>query len=387
MPVRRPTVLTCALVAMWGLTRLWDLILIHLLPWVPYDVNIYATWAEGLRQGSFPVGDTRWQYPDLSAVILLLPSYIAHNYLIGFIVVALLADAAIMTALIVVWRRRRGWIGGVLLWATAGVWVGPVLLTRLDVFPTLCSVVALVFIARPIVAALLSGLGAGLKVWPVVDLVGLPLRKLPVSLVIFAVSTLSLIGLVRLAIPHGDSFLGAQVGRGLQAESLGVLPYLVGSLMGHPVAFADSNGTLELVSSHGEAIGAGLTIVGLVIIGVLASLRWAGRMSHLLPVDLVAFSVLVLIATGRVFSPQYYVWLGGAIAIALLDPLSRMRVPALLIVLSALAAQYVYPLKTGWNDLATAPVLMQLLRLGLLVAAVVVALVKVVRGARPSPIA
>ena len=372
---------------MWGLTRLWDLILIHLLPWVPYDVNIYATWAEGLRQGSFPVGDTRWQYPDLSAVILLLPSYIAHNYLIGFIVVALLADAAIMTALIVVWRRRRGWIGGVLLWATAGVWVGPVLLTRLDVFPTLCSVVALVFIARPIVAALLSGLGAGLKVWPVVDLVGLPLRKLPVSLVIFAVSTLSLIGLVRLAIPHGDSFLGAQVGRGLQAESLGVLPYLVGSLMGHPVAFADSNGTLELVSSHGEAIGAGLTIVGLVIIGVLASLRWAGRMSHLLPVDLVAFSVLVLIATGRVFSPQYYVWLGRRIAIALLDPLSRMRVPALLIVLSALAAQYVYPLKTGWNDLATAPVLMQLLRLGLLVAAVVVALVKVVRGARPSPIA
>jgi hypothetical protein len=123
------------------------------------------------------------------------------------------------------------------------------------------------------------------------------------------------------------------------------------------------------------------------MIGVLASLRWAGRLSHLLPVDLVALSVLVLVATGRVFSPQYYVWLGGTFAIALIDPLSRMRVPALLIVLSALAAQFVYPLKTGWNDLATAPVLMQLLRLGLLVAAVVVALVKVVRSPRPSPIA
>jgi hypothetical protein len=168
---------------------------------------------------------------------------------------------------------------------------------------------------------------------------------------------------------------------------MGVLPFLLGSLLGRQVSFVERNGNLELAISHAEVIGAALTIVGLAAIGLLAILRWAGRIPHLLPVDFVVVCVLILIATGRVFSPQYYVWLAGIFAIALLNPASRLRVPAGLIVVSAIAAQFVYPLKTGWSDLATAPVIIQLLRLGLVAAALVVALVKVVRVSKASVIA
>jgi hypothetical protein len=371
----RRTGFAIALVAtLWVLTRVLNLVALHLLPWVPFDVVLYADWAQGLRDGSFPVADPRWQYPDLMAVILVLPTHLGVGYLTAFVALALLIDLAIMVALVIVWRRTGGWIGGLLVWALAGVWIGPVLLVRLDLFATLFAVLALVVTGRPWLSAIFSGLGTGLKVWPIVTMLAIPRRRLLPAVGAFVAALVGSALLVRLWIPAGDWFLAAQASRGLHAESVGVLPYLVRGLLGWPPTFSETNGTLELVSPWAGRIGLALTLVGLLIIAILAVLRWTDRLDHVLPADLVAVSVLVLVATGRVFSPQFYVWLGGVAAVALLDRRSVLRLPMLLVIVSAVVGQYVYPLRTGWDVQEPDAMLAQIVRLLLVLSALGLAL-------------
>lgn len=354
------------------------------LPWVPFDVVIYSQWADGLRAGSFPVGDQRWQYPDLMAVILLIPSYLPGSYITGFVALSLVADVCIMLAVLIAWRRHGGSSMGPWVWALAGVWLGPVLLVRLDIFVTLFAVLAVLTLGRPLLSAAFSALGAGLKVWPAVGLLGVRrgriMRALGVFVGVFALAEL----LIRLLLPAGDSFLGAQAARGLHAESLGVFPYLVRGLFGYPPTFVESHGTLELVSGRANTIGLALTVVGLLLIALLAYLQFSDRLVGLLPADLVTICVLILVVTGRVFSPQFYVWLAGLAAVALINRRSILRLPTMLIVASSLVAMYIYPLDMGWRFGDPDALIAQILRLTLIVSALVLALVRVDRIRRAS---
>lgn len=263
------------------------------------------------------------------------------------------------------------------VWALAGIWIGPVLLVRLDLFVTLFAVLALVTIGRPLLSAAFSALGTGLKVWPAVGLLGLRRGRLLRAFGMFVGVLVLAELLVRLVLPSGDSFLGAQAGRGLHAESLGVFPYLIRGIAGYPPTFSESHGTLELVSRWAGTIGLILTLVGLLVVAVLAWLHWSGRLVGLLPADLVTICVLVLVAAGRVFSPQFYIWLAGLCAVALIDCRTILRLPTLFIVASAVCAMYVYPFDNGWRFGESDVLIMQSVRLILIVAALVIALVRV----------
>jgi hypothetical protein len=385
--VRRTWTLPCLLLSVWALTRLWSVLSLLKLPAVPYDVSIYSQWADGLREGSFPVGDERWQYPDLMAAIILIPSYLPGTYMTGFVAVSLVADLGIMLALLLFWGRTQGHVMGLWVWALAGIWIGPVLLVRLDLFVTLFAVLALVTIGRPLLSSAFSALGAGLKIWPAVGLVGLQrnrlLRALGVFIGVFVLAEF----LIRMLVPAGDSFLGAQAARGLQAESLGVFPYLVRGLFGYPPTFVESHGTLELVSQWANNIGLLLTALGLLLVALLAWLHWSGRLAGILPADLVTICVLALVVTGRVFSPQFYIWLAGLCAVALINSRSILRLPTLLIIASSMCAWYVYPLENGWRIGEPDALIVQIARLVLIVAALVVALIRVNRIRQSAPLA
>ena len=377
--MRRSWTLPALLLAVWALTRLWSVASLIKLPWVPFDVVIYSQWAEGLRAGTFPVGDQRWQYPDLMAVILLIPTYMPGTYITGFVALSLLADLGIMLVVLFAWHRSRGSAVGPWIWALAGIWIGPVLLVRLDLFVTLFAVLAVASLGRPLLSAVFSALGAGLKIWPAVGLVGVQrgwiLRALGMFVGVFILAEL----LIRMLLPAGDSFLGAQAARGLQAESVGVFPYLVRGLWGYPPTFVESHGTLELVSPWANSIGLALTVFGLLLVALLAWLHWSGRLIGVLPADLVTICVIVLVVTGRVFSPQFYIWLAGLSAIALINRHSLLRLPTLLVVASAICAWYVYPLENGWRLGEMDALLVQIVRLLLIAAALIIALVRVNR--------
>ncbi|MFM8154874.1 MAG: glycosyltransferase 87 family protein [Actinomycetes bacterium] len=377
--MRRTWKLPVLLLGVWVLTRALSVLSLVKLPWVPFDVVIYSQWADGLRAGSFPMGDERWQYPDFMAVVLLVPSYLHVSYITSFVAISLCADLAIMLAVIAAWRRRNGQVMGPWVWALAGIWIGSVLLVRLDLFVTLFAVLALVTMGRPVLSAAFSALGTGLKVWPAVGLLGLRRGRLLRAFGMFVGVLVLAELLVRLMLPSGDSFLGAQAGRGLHAESLGVFPYLIRGIGGYPPTFSETHGTLELVSPWASTIGLLLTLVGLFVIAVLAWLNWSGRLAGLLPADLVTICVLVLVVTGRVFSPQFYIWLAGLCAVALINRRTILRLPTLLIIASAVCAMYVYPFDNGWRVGETDALIAQLIRLVLVVAALIVALARVNR--------
>ena len=90
----------------WFVTRLWVLLSgfsILLYPKSEYlfsDVRLYDWWAGNIAAGFFPINDPMWQYPPLAALVFLAGYLIAPNA-VGFVFLALLADLAIMTLLLI----------------------------------------------------------------------------------------------------------------------------------------------------------------------------------------------------------------------------------------------------------------------------------------------
>jgi hypothetical protein len=88
------------LVVTWLLTRLWVLLAGFQVikypngPSLFADVRLYDWWAANIQDGHFPINDPMWQYPPLAALIFLLGYLIAPST-IGFVFLALAADALI----------------------------------------------------------------------------------------------------------------------------------------------------------------------------------------------------------------------------------------------------------------------------------------------------
>ncbi len=75
-----------------------------------------------------------------------------------------------------------------------------------------------------------------------------------------------------------------------------------------------------------ETVGLALTVIGLALFALIAWWRLSGRLESVPPGDVALAVMLVSVATSRVYSPQFNVWLIGITAVMLLDPRSRLRV-------------------------------------------------------------
>lgn len=359
--------------------------------WLPYpegrlvisDVRLYSVWSIMLSQGLFPVGDDMWQYPPAAGVVFALPRLIGPTPVAGFFILALLADLAVMAALLLTARSRGTTLAGPWLWAVAALVVGPVLVARFDVFPTLFAVLTLLLVTRPRLSGIAAGAGALLKVWPALLLVALPRRVLLRGGTAFVATVAAGWLLLSLWASGGVSFLSEQGERGLQLESVGGLPYLIANTLGIRVAYAFRYGSQEIDMAGAREIGLLITVVGLLLMAAVLVARLLGRLEHVPPADVALAVVLVSVATSRVFSPQYAVWLLGIAAVALLDRATAMRPVVALLVPMALVAQVIYP--WGYGSLMGGGVLsvtLQTVRIGLLVTATFLALRVVYRAAR-----
>ncbi|MYX40061.1 DUF2029 domain-containing protein, partial [Streptomyces sp. SID89] len=169
-----------ALLAVWGASR--ALLLLFVLrvlvfpgPDVTSDVSvIYRGWYEVLRQGTFPVADVAWQYPPGAALAVVSPAALPFlGYATAFFVLALVADLTVLVLLLYGGRAPGRPLRGAWAWTAGAAVLGPTLYARYDVMVTAVAVAALLAGARrPRVLGALAGLGALLKVWPVLLLVG-----------------------------------------------------------------------------------------------------------------------------------------------------------------------------------------------------------------------
>jgi len=365
-------VLRCALVG----------IIAGLIPWPEQvnDLTIYAGWAaESLREGRFPT-DEMWQYPPLAGPVFVLGAWLPGGPM-GFVTLFLGFDAALM-AMLTAQARRTGRGAGARLWALLPIIVGPLLLARFDVVPTTFAVAAVLMAGRPLASGALAATGAWLKVWPVLVLAALGRRDLPRGAVgaLGACALIAAILLVTTVDPL--SFVDGQRERGLQIESLAAWPFLVAGLLGADVEVVYRYGAHELEAAGVQMVAGGLVVLTLALLGVVAVQRLRGVRDMLSGADVALAAVLFSVATSRVFSGQYFIWLLGLAAVTLGDPASRMRRTCTLLIAAGLATQLVYPwlysaLLAG-NPVA---VLVQSVRVGLTLAATLVALGVVLRPA------
>ncbi|MFS4095429.1 glycosyltransferase 87 family protein [Streptomyces sp. AF1A] len=350
--------------------------------------RLYFRWYEVLAHGSFPVHDTLWQYPPGAGVVLLAPSLVPGlTYFQGFVALTLTADALITAALV----RAGGRPGRSLL--GAAVWTGglPLLLNlplaRYDVQVTAFAVLSLLTLGRsPRAGGVLGALGALVKGWPVLVLLGTPRGRASRSAWGWAAAAGALAtAALAVSFRHPLSFLSGQSGRGVQIESLGGTALNLARHAGWPGRARYQYGAIELVGPHADAVATASLALTAVALGLLVLWRVRARhWSEATPHDAALCAVLLFTVTSRVISPQYMVWLLGLAAVCLTSRHTGQRPVAVLVLAASALSTVVYPLFYGEVMAGTwTGCLLLLGRNGLLVAAALLSFVRLWRTAGP----
>jgi hypothetical protein len=390
---RRPLALAVA----WLATRalmLWLLAHDHLAPLggggVSREVGqLYFRWYGVLSRGAFPVGDRLWQYPPGAGPVLLAPALLPSlTYFTAFVALTLAADAVIAVALTRAGRRPGRSLRGARLWVLGLPLLLHIPLARYDVQVTAFAVVSLLALPRSTRACgAFAALGALVKVWPALALIGTPRgRTTRQAWTSSAVTAAALLAILTAAFSDPFDFLRQQSGRGVQIESLGGTVLGFARHAGWPGTARYQYGAMEFVGPHAGVVAAGslaLTAAafGLVLLWRVRARRWTAAT----PYDAALTAVLLFTVTSRVISPQYMVWLLGLAAVCLTSRHTTQRPAAALIVAATAVSTAVYPwlyrevVHSTWTGC-----LLMLLRNGLLATAAAVAFVRLWRSGLPT---
>ncbi|GAA3108582.1 glycosyltransferase family 87 protein [Streptomyces echinatus] len=378
------------LLATWGVTRVMLLLFVFRVyafpgPDVTSDVSvIYRGWYEVLRQGTFPLDDVTWQYPPAAALAVLSPAALPFlSYAHAFFVLACLADAVVLALLRYAGRGPGRSPRGAWVWVAGVPLLGPTVYARYDVMVTAVAVAALLAgVRHPRVMGALTALGALVKVWPALLLVGAVRRRAWASAVVTAAGVALLF---TVSMPGAFAFLTFQRDRGTEVESLGALVFHVGRHFGWDGAVLLNYGSIEFLGPRVDQVStAALALTG-VAFGWL--LLWRLRATRLDPhvlADAALTAVLLFTVTSRVISPQYLVWLVGLAAVCLSHRASRMGPPAVLVLLASFVTVLEFPL--GFSHVVLSDwygITLLVLRNGLLVAASVTAARRLWRATVP----
>ncbi|WP_420033940.1 glycosyltransferase 87 family protein [Streptomyces sp. cg28] len=346
--VRPGPLARAALPAAWLATRAG---MVALLLWdglgtggVTREVSgLYTHWYGILARGAFPSGDPLWQYPPGAGPVLLAPGLLPSlTYLQAFVALTLVADALIAFVLARGGREPRGawlWVAGLPL-------LLHIPLARFDVLVTALAVLALLVTARsPRAAGALAALGALVKVWPALTLLGMPRgRSTKEAWTAAVASGAALLAVLTLAFDAPLSFLSGQSGRGVQIESLGGTALMTARHFGWPGQVRYRYGAFEVVGPHVELVAAGALALTVVAFAVLLWWRTRARAwSEATPYDAALCAVLMFTVTSRVISPQYLVWLLGLTAVCLTSRYTTQARVAPLILAAAALSSLTYP--------------------------------------------
>jgi Glycosyltransferase family 87 len=312
------------------------------------DLSRYAGWAEQIvGEGLAPYREVDIEYPPGSLPFVVVPALFGHAEFSRSVFVGMMfaLDAFAFGTLLSMARRRAGAggeaerqradargpaaagaYGGVVAWLLLPPLLGVLLYGRLDLIPAVALLLGLerAHARRWATSGVWLGLGAAAKLFPAlfvpfaaVAAGGRRLRLLAgvvagglVAWLPFAGDTDQLI----------EDVLGYHGARGIHLESLWGSLLNLSRVSGGPVELV-----FEFGAFHIEGPGAATMLwwttvssVAIVVLGVgVAVLRWwrhPQRAAVELPLAVTATLALVL-GTGRVFSPQFMLWLVAAAAV------------------------------------------------------------------------
>ena len=309
------------------------------------DVGLYLEKAHAVVSGLVPYRDVPFEYPPAALVPMVAP-YLAglsnDVQLDAYKVLFAAWEALLLLGLGVVVAAIAARLGdGNALRRLVLVTMGAILAItwRYDLFPALLVAVAVwaAIERRPSVVGLALGLGVLAKLYPIALLPALALpwlRPFDVGRLVRLGATFGLtilVGLAPFVVLAGDdafAFMGYQVGRGLQIESVGGgLAVLAGLLSGSAPDLSFGYSAVQVEGPLARTLLALLPVVTVAGFGVLAWLGWRRVTDEaaedapddgVRPSTLVALafaSLLVLLVTSKVYSIQYVVWIVPFVAL------------------------------------------------------------------------
>lgn len=296
------------------------------------DYPVYRTYGDDIvHHDLIPYRDFRPEYPPAALVVFALPSLLDAHYNGTFqVVMAVCALAATLGAL------ALGGLRAAVPTAVAPLLLGSLVLSRFDLWPAALAILGVVALVRRrhTTSAVLLGTAFAAKLWPVV-LVPLALillwrrvgRRpalawLGVAAATAAVWFLPFVALSPAGVAHS---FHEQLARPLQIESFGASVLIaMHHLVGSPLHVVSSYGSQNLAGPGAAAAAAGTSAVAALCVVAAWLLFAAGEptVERLLVAS--ATAIAALIAFGKVFSPQFLLWLvpfvplgGSAVALTL----------------------------------------------------------------------
>ncbi len=371
--------------------------------WVSGDVSYFDQSLADL--GRVGASGTLVEYPVPALAVLALPWVLARaaSTVLGtgdaYGVMLMLAAAVTDLAFTVLLARRRGSRLGLLVWLLAVPLLGVTAYARFDLLPgVLCGLAVLALPGRPRTAAAAVAVATGIKLWPalvIVPLLAVVRPRRPAAAVL--AGTGLALALVSVAVGGWGrvvSPLTYQADRGLQIESVLATPAMLGWLS-DPVRWQVAYASSKAYEVTGPGVGGLLALSSLLTVGYVAGLvaawwrlwvlRDRVRGTTVLWVALAAVTGFVVV--GKVFSPQYLLWLLPLTAAGLVvEDHRRLRWWAAGLLVATGLSQVVFPANYGQitllGDRAWLPVAALAVRNALMVLLLVVAAAAVVGGLR-----
>ena len=252
--------------------------------------------------------------------------------------------------------------------------MGPLLLTRFDLVPTWFAILGLIAVyeKRIKLASFLITIGTLLKLWPILIFSILDkkvIQKMILPISIFSALILILIELISVG---SLSFLENQSSRGLQVESVAAILFVIYKLLGGNVEYPFRFGSLEVEAIFANQIAILLNISTLIFFVIIFILNIKGRLSILNIFEKSLIVIIFAIGLSRVFSPQFWIWIGGLSALVVIFKSTKLKRVILLLSISALFTQILYPaLYVGLLSGEFFPSSIQIIRIVLFVSAMI----------------
>jgi hypothetical protein len=293
------------------------------------DTPIYQRYGELIERGLVPYRDFAFEYPPGALAPVAPPAFVTETlsgYMLAFEALVFLCALLVLVATDASLRRLRAprahSLVALFAIALSPLALSTVAFSRYDFLPAALVALwlALELRNRHWAAAAVLGLGIAAKLYPLallpIAFVWVGRRRdwreaaLAVALTT-AVCAVCFLPFVVLS-PGGvaDSLLG-QLRRPLQLESLGAGLLLAGHrLFGVDVSVETSSGSVNLVGGVPDLFATASSVVQVALVlfvYLLVARKAVPTQSHLVLAS--AAVVTALVATGKVFSPQFLLWL------------------------------------------------------------------------------
>jgi hypothetical protein len=305
------------LVGILGFTNLWygffDL----------SDIPRYEATAQAIERGVLPYAHAPLEYPPLTIPLVVWPNLLDVPYRIAFagemMVLGALAAIAVALASASAWPGRERLVPPV-VFAASVLAAGAIVANRLDMAVTLVVAVALLLleIQWPLAAAIVLGLGFGLKLAPALLLPLVLFRsERPVRCALAFGIAAALPFLPFLSAPYLPDLFGYHLDRGLQVESVLATPLVVARSLGLvDLRAVQAPGSADFV---GPGVASLARLSGPLMLAALALtwwLAWKARRAANVSAIAALATLLAILCSSKVLSPQFLVWTFPALALA-----------------------------------------------------------------------